>query len=346
MSSPLKVQLTQAAAPPPSVGFVERYKVAVEARINLKHVHRRLQVVAKLLIVATFVEDALRVLFTFGVQQQSMEIAGWSSPALHTLLPLLSLAVQSCGALLVLASSGVGGEVGCYLLLGWCVWHPFMYGQAGNREFVLETATISGGLLILLSHLLLLRTKAPLLGGVSAAAAQEQKDRTATAHRIQAVGRVLVVSFFLYVAATKTHAWSVSLSLGPEDGPGVWGWGTRTVELLLSLLILYLCWLVVIGMKSRGVALLLAVTMFLAAVWMHPWCLFLFSSSTYTMQGVVGMEGFEVDAFTMADHHRYFFFQSMSTVGALLLLVVHGPGALSVDEQDGPIKIASEKAEA
>ena len=163
--------------------------------------------VAKLLIVATFVEDALRVLFTFGVQQQSMEIAGWTSPALHTLLPLLSLAVQSCGALLVLASSGVGGEVGCYLLLGWCVWHPFMYGQAGNREFVLETATISGGLLILLSHLLLLRTKAPLLGGVSSAAAQEQKDRTATAHRIQAVGRVLVVSFFLYVAATKTHAW-------------------------------------------------------------------------------------------------------------------------------------------
>ena len=33
--------------------------------------------------------------------------------------------------------------------------------------------------------------------------------------------------------------------------------------------------------------------MFLAAVWMHPWCLFLFSSRTYTMQGVVGMEGFE-----------------------------------------------------
>ena len=42
--SSLKVQLTQAAAPsPPSISFVERYKVAVEARINLKHVHRRLQ---------------------------------------------------------------------------------------------------------------------------------------------------------------------------------------------------------------------------------------------------------------------------------------------------------------
>ena len=33
------------------------------------------------------------------------------------------------------------------------------------------------------------------------------------------------------------------------------------------------------------------------------------------------MEGYEVDAFTMADHQRYFFFQTMSTVGALLLLM-------------------------
>ena len=55
------------------------------------------------------------------------------------------------------------------------------------------------------------------------------------------------------------------------------------------------------------------------------------------MEGVAYMEGFEVDAFTMADHTRYFFFQSMSTVGALLLLVVHGPGKLSMDEQQGQL---------
>ncbi len=34
---------------------------------------------------------------------------------------------------------------------------------------------------------------------------------------------------------------------------------------------------------------------------------------------------------------RYFFFQTMSTVGALLLLVVHGPGKLSMDEQRGQL---------
>ena len=44
---------------------------------------------------------------------------------------------------------------GCYLLLAWCVWHPFMYRQQTNWEFVLETCTIMGGLLILLSQLLL-----------------------------------------------------------------------------------------------------------------------------------------------------------------------------------------------
>ena len=38
--------------------------------------------------------------------------------------------------------------------------------------------------------------------------------------------------------------------------------------------------------------------------------MFIFSTKTYTMEGVAGMEGFEVDAFTMADHQRYFFFQA------------------------------------
>ena len=38
-----------------------------------------MQAVAKVLIVTTFMEDALRVLITFSVQQQSMRIAGWQS---------------------------------------------------------------------------------------------------------------------------------------------------------------------------------------------------------------------------------------------------------------------------
>lgn len=98
--------------------------------------------------------------------------------------------------------------------------------------------------------------------------------------------------------------------------------------------------------QSRSVALILASTMALTAVYMHPFWAYLLSSRKFTMEGVSGMEGFEVDAFTMADHQRYFFFQTMSTVGALLLLVVHGPGTLSVDEPDGPMKLSSAKGDA
>ena len=92
-------------------------------------------------------------------------------------------------------------------------------------------------------------------------------------------------------------------------------------------------------MKSRHVALLLAAAVFAAAVSVtavNVVTLLLHSSDTFPVEDTAGMEGVEADAATIADHQRYFFFQTMSTVGALLLLVVHGPGALSVDEQDGP----------
>ena len=45
-----------------------------------------------------------------------------------------------------------------------------------------------------------------------------------------------------------------------------------------------------------------------------------------------------VDAWLYSDHQRYFFFQQLSTVGALLQLVVHGPGKYSMDEADGPVQ--------
>ena len=129
---------------------------ALDARLSLKLMHRKMQVVAKVLIVTTFFEDALRVLLTFSVQQNSMRIAGWQSPLLHTGLPMLSLVVQSSGSLLVaLPGSSKRAEVGCYILLGWCMFHPIMYRQETNWEFVLETLTIMGGLLILLSHCML-----------------------------------------------------------------------------------------------------------------------------------------------------------------------------------------------
>ena len=49
-------------------------------------------------------------------------------------------------------------------------------------------------------------------------------------------------------------------------------------------------------------------------------------------------------AWVWATHQRYFFFQQLSTAGALLMLVVHGPGRYSVDEADGAVDAAAQVA--
>jgi len=317
----------------------------IDERFNLKHVHRRLQAVSKVLIVTTFMEDAMRVVLTFSVQQKSMVIAGWQTPILHTLLPVLSLVVQCTGGLLIVMP-GVGRQhaLGCYILLAWCVWHPLMYRQQTNWEFVLETLTIQGGLLILLSHFMLLSPEAKQTLPSSRPAADNPVQ--IRANRLQALGRLMIVSIFLYYAFQKVHAWTKKVDIGstvPDEHSGAARWLERAFEGFIIIALLYMCSLVIIGMQSRWVALLLAFLMATTALYMHPFWMYMFSSRTFQIEGVAGMEGYEVDAFTMADHQRYFFFQTMSTVGALLLLVVHGPGKLSVDEQNGPTQIITTK---
>ncbi|KOO22887.1 hypothetical protein Ctob_004789 [Chrysochromulina tobinii] len=326
---------------------------ALDERVNLKRVHRKLQAVARVMIVITFLEDALRCLLTFSVQQQSMRIAGWQGEFWHTALPCASVAVQSSGSLLIAlpisTSSSWHGRIGCFILLGWCCFHPFMYHQQTNWEFVLETCTIIGGLLILLSHYMLLAAAAAaasrLLDGkritllpakAVGPVVAEDDPLGKRAHATQAVGRVLICAVFIYYAFGRVHGYVArSLSeLGNADVLTPIAQGASIIALL------YACSLLIVGIKSRGVALLLALAMLLLAAYNHPfwWYLtYLRTDRTFKMEGVAYMEGFEVDAFTMADHQRYFFFQSVSTVGALLLLVVHGPGRLSMDEQQGKL---------
>ena len=326
---------------------------SLDERVNLKHMHRQLQAVAKVLIVTTFIEDALRCIITFSVQQQSMRIAGWQSEFWHTALPCVSVVVQTSGSLLIVLPSSSSNtqlsQVGCCILLGWCCFHPIMYHQETNWEFLLETFTIVGGLLILLSHYM-------LLGAASAAAVgamptkqpakavgpvvAEDDPLGKRAHATQAVGRVLICSVFIYYAFGRVRGY-VARSLAEFSNADVF---TPFAQGFSIVVLLYACALLIVGIKSRGVALLLAAAMFGSACYLHPfwyYLTFVGTSRHFTMEGVAHMEGYEVDAFTMADHMRYFFFQSMSTVGALLLLVVHGPGKLSMDEQQGKLVLIS-----
>jgi len=63
----------------------------------------------------------------------------------------------------------------------------------------------------------------------------------------------------------------------------------------MILALLCMCSLVIIGIKSRGVALLLALLMAVSACVMHPFWIYAFSNRHYRMEGVAHMEGAEVD---------------------------------------------------
>ena len=232
-------------APEPALVRLSRF---IDERASIRSMHRRLQVVAKALIVTTFAEDAMRVLFTYEVQQSSMRQAGWTSAAAQAGLPVISFLVQMSGCLL----ASWGKQAGCYLLLGWCLWHPFMYSQQTNWEFVLETLTIVGGLLILLSHF---RTVAAARqrklggddsGGGDAADCERGRllpakavgatDRSGAeagqAHLLLAAGRLLVCSVFVFHALSRVHGFMdrAAASFERRQGTGEGGQLERAVR--------------------------------------------------------------------------------------------------------------------
>ena len=226
------------------------------------------------MIVTTFFEDSLRCLITFSIQQQSMRIAGWQDPFWHTALPCLSIAVQSSGSLLVaLPSSASAGQLGCYILLAWCLFHPFMYHQQRNWEFVLETITIMGGLTILLSHYVLVAAAAAAGGPEAKQPAKavgpvvaEDDPLGRRAHATQAVGRVLICAVFMFYAFQRVHGY-VARSLAEISSADVL---TPIAQGASIAALLYACYLLIVGIKSRGVALLLAAAMFVSACVLHP----------------------------------------------------------------------------
>uniref|UniRef100_A0A7S3EZZ4 Uncharacterized protein n=1 Tax=Haptolina ericina TaxID=156174 RepID=A0A7S3EZZ4_9EUKA len=154
--------------------------------------------------------------------------------------------------------------------------------------------------------------------------------------RLQLVGRMCLSAVFLYYVIKMIHERIASLSGSSDEDLSV-----AVVEGILLVFLFIITGLIVAGLQSRWGAGVLALVMALAAIYKHPWFMTLWSSRMFTLDFVVGYEGVEVPGWLYSDHQRYFFFQQLSTAGALLQLVVHGPGRYSIDEADGPIKVVA-----
>lgn len=193
-------------------------------------------------------------------------------------------------------------------LMGVVVTQALGYGLIFDLNFFLRNLSVMGGLLMVLSDSWVRKTKA--FAGLPQL---EEKDRKMY---FQLAGRVLLI--FLFVGFVFSGEWSV--------------W--RVVVCLVGLLA---CVMVVVGFKAKFSATLLVVILSVFNVLVNNF----WTVSTFPRPSpaVLCWNRFADLVLQLHERHphkdfaKYDFFQILSIVGGLLLLVNSGPGQFSIDEK-------------
>jgi len=273
-----------------------------ERRFSKRRQKRLLSTAGPILLVMVFVEDGIRTLLRWDEQLHYILAA----VKMHRWLASLSLAVSAvlqltCSALVVHPRWMGPSSVtlASSALIGYVVVQPFLYGQTTNVDSMCRSVTLVGGLLLLLWSENLRRWRETSLG-------IPLDLQGLNAHRLQLTGRLLLMFIFFFQA------------LFGENG------GLHTViarpTVLGATFVTALCGLSVfisIGFKTEKSALSLVVILGLTNVWMYP-----FWSAPVRLY----------------DLYKYYFFQTLSIMGGLVLLAVHGPGSISLDHGLGAKK--------
>lgn len=194
----------------------------IDERVSLKHVHRRLQGFARVLIVGTFMDDALRVTCDYLGQIHTMKSVGigegmgeWTE-AIQTVLPSVFIMTQSAGVLLILTR--LAPQAGCIILIVWAAIHPFLYAQQTNLEFLLESVTIIGGIIILLTSERAIKMREMRLGGHGGSAGTPAEAAASAAiekNQLLFAGRIMLSAVFVYYSVKMCKEQAKSFWGGP-----------------------------------------------------------------------------------------------------------------------------------
>jgi uncharacterized membrane protein YphA (DoxX/SURF4 family) len=294
-----------------SEGIYQRLALMLDEHINVKVQMRvwgtRFEIVLRLMLVTTFLDDFLHTTMDFSEQSKDV----------NSFILILGLFIQLICSLFLLGLWYPDWSIKA--LISWIIVQPILYGQLSNFEFIAESSSLIGGLLVLHSHLV----------------CYSSADLT------QLVGRVLLPTMYLYYVG---H-YLMSATTYEETNSYTEFFSSLSIFFVYILAVIVLgigCSLIAAGLKSRYVALLLGLFNLCFVAYQHPFFNFIrleggewkYEDSMPIPSVALPKDITEFDAEQVYSLHRYYFFLGLSNSGGLLLLAYIGPGNFSLQKDE------------
>ncbi|VEU20380.1 DEKNAAC101359 [Brettanomyces naardenensis] len=241
--------------------------------------------IGRFLIVATFLEDSLRIVSQWKEQVYYLSTFRHLYEWVVRLFLLFNVLSMCAGSFLVITRRKP--ELATGLLSSIVLLQGLVYGLLFESFFFLRNVSVIGGLLLALSDSIIIDKRKLMMPGLPMLESKDHKKY------ILLAGRIMLIVLFL------AFTMNVKLSI---------------FSFFIVLLGSICCFSVAIGYKTKFSAAILTVLLaFYNVLTNHYW--------TYDWKD------------TRRDYLRYEFFQTLSIVGGLLLIVNTGAGELSIDEK-------------
>ena len=322
------------AKPKKEEGAYHRFCLALDEHVSIKTLMRmwgpRLEFFVRLMLVATFLDDSIRTMMEF--PQLSTQIAQqgclrWMVSGAPQLAQFFAAIFLGVGLL-----AELGGSL-CLLfltypnaatlaLIGWTIVQPVMFAQLSNFMMLAESLSLLGGLLMLRTHLVYDPFNV----------------------QIQLAGRILLPVTYLYYAGLFLFS-----ALTLDETNSYAAFMSSLSEFVLDIFVLVGLvigsTLIAFGLKSRLVALTLAILNLCFVMYRHPFFRYIWIENGEWKYDEDNMPlphvslgedvtAFDFDAKEIYDLHKYYFFLGLSTSGALLLLTQLGPGEIAAESDE------------
>jgi len=308
----------------------------VSVKLLLRIWGPRLELVVRMMVVVTFLDDSFRV--AMHPAAYLGDVSGFA------IMSGIGFLVQLLGSICLLALIQV--DVATKALIVWTIAQPVLHSQVSNAELIGESLSLIGGLLMLRVHLLANQQQQ---GRDENNTPSNSKTPVFTSKRAltltQLVGRLLLPTAYIYQAGRFLFS---AFVLDETNNLAAYVSSLSMFVLNSAMLVALVIGSVLVasGLKSRTIALLFSLLNLGFVFYQHPFFRFLslgtggewqVDEDAMWLPSVVlptGVTPFDLDPWQIYDLHRYYFFLGLSTSGALLLLAQFGPGEIAMQKDE------------